>query len=197
VVGIDRRAKVFQRVLSQTICEYYFSLILRDPLPVSRSGPACDHAHTYAHEGGRVLRFSAHVCGSSQMVGYRKDRRERPILTPWMHFLLLFRHATRSSSKSQSAYMVSLFLHSLRRSNANLGSNRTIGDDKRKLLGQHIWKDILLKPSEGEKRHRSGIFFCVYNSIRDVQKEGTCERPCGVSTRRSDLSFIRLEANRL
>jgi len=72
-----------------------------------------------------------------------------------------------------------------------------IGDDRRKLLGQHIWKDILSKPSEGEKRHRSGIFYCVYNNVRDVQKEGTYRRPCEVSVWRSKLSFIRLEANRL
>ena len=107
------------------------------------------------------------------------------------------RHATRSSSKSQSVYF-SLFSPPIEHRFAFLAcSNRTIGDDRRKLLGQHVWKDILLKPSEGEMKHRSGIFYCVFRNIRDVQKEGTCERPRGVSMWRSELSFIRLEANRL
>ena len=55
--------------------------------------------------------------------------------------------------------------------------------DKRKLLGQHDWKDILLNPSEEEKRHKSSIFDCVYDSVREVQEKGACERPCGVSMR--------------
>lgn len=50
--------------------------------------------------------------------------------------------------------------------------SKRIGEDRRKLLGQHTWKDILKNPSEGEKEHKSGIFHCVFNSIRDVQKEG-------------------------
>lgn len=59
--------------------------------------------------------------------------------------------------------------------------NRTIGDDKRKLLGQHTWKDILINPSDGEKGHRSGIFYCVYTNLRDVQKEGAFDCPRGIS----------------
>jgi len=102
-----------------------------------------------------------------------------------------FRHATRSSSKSQSAYMVSHFFHPLRPSSADLGfrySNRAIGDDRRKLLGKHIWKEFLLNPSEGEKGRASGVFYCVYQNIRDVQKEGACERSGGVSVRGPQLS---------
>lgn len=76
--------------------------------------------------------------------------------------------------------------------------NRSIpDDDKRQLLGQHIWKDILIKPTEGEKEHRSGVFYCVFSTIREVQKEGACEHHFGAGTRRSELSFIRLEADRL
>lgn len=75
--------------------------------------------------------------------------------------------------------------------------NRAIGDDKRKLLGQHTWKDILLNPSDGEKGHRSGIFYCIYNNLREVQKEGAFERCHGVSIRRSNLFLVRLEKNRL
>lgn len=74
---------------------------------------------------------------------------------------------------------------------------RAIGDDKRKLLGQHTWKEILKNPSEGEKGQRSRIFYCVFNNIRDVQKEGAFEPPRRLSVRRSELLFFRLETKRL
>lgn len=93
--------------------------------------------------------------------------------------------------------MIRLFFFSLRSPFTNLlfCSNRAIGDDKRKLLGQHVWKDILLNPSEGEKRHRSGIYYCVYQNIRDVQKEGMLNVFMGQVN--GDLSFHLLGWKRI
>ena len=97
--------------------------------------------------------------------------------------------------------MVSLFLHSLCPLNANLDFrylNRAIGDDRRKLLGKHIWKDFLLNPSEGEKGRASGVFYCVFQNIRDVQKEGKRVNVlvrCGCGD--PNFRTLRLEANRL
>jgi len=115
-------------------------------------------------------------------------------------FIPLPRNTTRSSSRSQSPYMVFIFIHSLRSLNANWDfhrSNRTIGDDRRKLLGKHIWKEFLLNPSEEEKGCVSGVFYCVYQTIREVKKEGKCERIVKRACEEPSSRFLRLEENRL
>lgn len=137
-------------------------------------------------------RFGARVPGALPTGGVDIDAMSCLIPLP--------RHATRSSSRSQSAYTVFLFIHSLHSSNENSDfrhSNRAIGDDRRKLLGKHIWKEFLLNPSEGEKGRTSGVFYSIYQNIRDIQREGKRERLVKCACEEPNFCFLRLEANRL
>ena len=40
------------------------------------------------------------------------------------------------------------------------------------LLGLHTWPKFLLKPNEEEKDKSSKIFYCTYNTGRQVEKSG-------------------------
>ncbi|KAH9888363.1 hypothetical protein C8Q73DRAFT_655448, partial [Cubamyces lactineus] len=48
--------------------------------------------------------------------------------------------------------------------------DETLPDFKR-LLGMHKWSEILVEPKE-EARSASKVFYCTWNSDRDVQKNG-------------------------
>ena len=41
-----------------------------------------------------------------------------------------------------------------------------------RLLGEHRWKDFLRNPTDEESIRVSQVFYCLYKSGRDVQKNG-------------------------
>ena len=129
-----------------------------------------------------MLRFSAHVPGSSLVGGPPPGGSDVDTMVLFVCFL--FPGTQHDHHRSLKVRTSSPLFPSIRSPSSNSRprcSNRAIGEDRRKLLGQHIWKDILLNPSEGEVRHKSGIFYCVFQNIRDVQKEGMSDRPYGIS----------------
>ena len=40
------------------------------------------------------------------------------------------------------------------------------------LLGEHKWNEFLKNPTDEEKDRLSQIFYCIYTSGRDAQKDG-------------------------
>lgn len=45
-------------------------------------------------------------------------------------------------------------------------------EEWRSLLGAHHWNEILISPTEHEKDKVSRVYFCMYNTGRQVQKNG-------------------------
>ena len=45
-------------------------------------------------------------------------------------------------------------------------------DGFNELLGLHTWSKFLSKPTEEEKDKSSKIFYCTYNTCRQVEKSG-------------------------
>ena len=42
------------------------------------------------------------------------------------------------------------------------------------LLGEHRWNEFLKNPSKEEMEKVTQVYYCVYNSGRQVQKNGAC-----------------------
>jgi hypothetical protein len=45
-------------------------------------------------------------------------------------------------------------------------------DGFRSLLGEHRWDEFLRNPTEEETGKVSQVFYCLYKSNREVQKDG-------------------------
>jgi hypothetical protein len=49
-------------------------------------------------------------------------------------------------------------------------------DDFNRLLGEHRWNEFLKNPSAEERDKVTRVYYCVYNSGRQVQKNGVCHK---------------------
>lgn len=42
------------------------------------------------------------------------------------------------------------------------------------LLGEHRWAEMLREPTEDEKERTSRIYYSIYSTTREAQKDGAC-----------------------
>ena len=103
----------------------------------------------------------------------------------------LLRHATRSSSKFQSAYAVSVFLYPLRPSSANwfLSFEQSDRGRQTQAPGKTHLERVLVEPFRGREGARVRRILLRLSKHQGRPERRYGERPCGVSVRRSNFSF--------